>query len=198
MRLPREAAEVLGNRPDYERLEAFLKSPAGAVSASARDSLLLGALADAVAELTRRYGADTTQWRWGTVHVAELRHPLARAFDLPPVSRAGDANTVFATGGQNYRQTAGASYREVIDLGDFDNSVAINVPGQSAQPGSEYYDDLLPLWGSDKYFPLLFSRARVEAETKHVLSLLPSGNRERGDPSRRSGQAGNRAPRSGR
>ncbi len=118
------------------------------------------------------------------MHVAELRHPLARAFDLPPVSRAGDANTVFATGGANYHQTAGASYREVIDLGDFDNSVAINVPGQSAQPGSEYYDDLLPLWGNDKYFPLVFSRARVEAETKHVLRLLPSrresgnGNRE--------------------
>ena len=113
------------------------------------------------------------------MHVAELHHPLARAFDLPPVSRAGDANTVFATGGANYRQTAGASYREVIDLGDFDNSVAINVPGQSAQPGSEYYDDLLPLWGNDKYFPLVFSRARVEAETKHTLSLVPSGNGER-------------------
>jgi penicillin amidase len=96
------------------------------------------------------------------------------------VSRAGDANTVFATGGGNYRQTAGASYREVIDLGDFDNSVAINVPGQSAQPGSEYYDNLLPLWGNDKYFPLVFSRARVEAETKHTLQLVPSGrgNRE--------------------
>jgi penicillin amidase len=190
MRLPPAAAEVIGNRPDYERLEAFLETPAGAVSAAARDSLLLGALAEAVAEVTRRFGADTTQWRWGTVHVAELRHPLARAFDLPPVSRAGDANTVFATGGQNYRQTAGASYREVIDLGDFDNSVAINVPGQSAQPGSEYYDDLLPLWGTDRYFPLVFSRARVEAETKHVLSLLPSGNREQG--------TGNRAPRPGR
>jgi penicillin amidase len=190
VRLPKEAAEVIGNRADYEELEAFLKAPAGAVSAAARDSLLLGALAEATADVTRRFGTDTTQWRWGTVHVAELHHPLARAFDLPPVSRAGDANTVLATGGANYRQTSGASYREVIDLGDFDNSVAINVPGQSAQPGSEYYDDLLPLWGSDKYFPLLFSRARVEAETKHVLRLVPSGNRERG--------TGNRAPRSGR
>jgi penicillin amidase len=180
MRLPKEAAAVLGNRADYEELETFLKAPAGAVSAAARDSLLLGALAEATADVTRRFGADTAGWRWGTVHVAELHHPLARAFDLPPVSRAGDANTVFATGGANYRQTAGASYREVIDLADFDNSVAINVPGQSAQPGSEYYDDLLPLWGNDKYFPLVFSRARVEAETKHTLNLLPSGTRERG------------------
>jgi penicillin amidase len=180
VRLSKEAAEVIGTRADYEHLEAFLDAPAGAVSASLRDSLLVGSLADAAAEVARRFGADTTQWRWGAIHVAELRHPLARTFDLPPVSRAGDANTVFATGGGNYRQTAGASYREVIDLGDFDNSVAINVPGQSAQPGSEYYDNLLPLWGNDKYFPLVFSRARVEAETKHTLQLVPSGrgNRE--------------------
>jgi penicillin amidase len=179
MRMPAEAAEAIGRYTDYEEFEKFLAAPAGAVSAAARDSLLVGALADAVAELTRRFGADTTKWRWGTVHVAELHHPLARAFDLPPVSRAGDGNTVFATAGANYQQTAGASYREVIDLGNFDNSVAINVPGQSAQPGSEYYDDLLSLWGNDKYFPLVFSRSRVEGETKHVLRLLPRvGNRE--------------------
>ena len=173
-RLSARAAEVIGARADYEQVEAFLAAPAGAVSAAFRDSLLVGSLADAVADVVRRFGTDTTKWRWGDVHVAALRHPLASAFDLPPVSRAGDANTVFATGGANYRQTAGASYREVIDLGDFDNSVAINVPGQSAQPGSEHYADLLPLWGNDQYFPLVFSRARVERETKHLLRLLPS------------------------
>ena len=173
-RLSAQAADVIGSRADYEQVEAFLASPVGAVSAAFRDSILVGSLADAVADLARRFGTDTTKWRWGDVHVAALRHPLASAFDLPPVSRAGDANTVFATGGANYRQTAGASYREVIDLGDFDHSVAINLPGQSAQPGSEHYADLLPLWGNDQYVPLVFSRGRVEQETKHVLRLLPS------------------------
>ena len=110
----------------------------------------------------------------GAVHVAELRHPVAKAFDLAPIARNGDANTVFATGGANLRQTSGASYREIIDLGNFDNSVAVNVPGQSGQPGSEHYDDLLSLWGSNSYFPLVFSRARVEQETKHVLMLEPA------------------------
>jgi penicillin amidase len=172
-RLSPKAAEVLGTRADYEQLEEYLAAPGGAVSSRGRDSLLLAALDEAVADITKRYGADTTAWRWGKIHVAELRHPLARSFDLPPVSRAGDANTVFATGGGNYRQSSGASYRQVIDLGDFDKSVAINVPGQSAQPGSEYYDNLLQLWGNDQYFPLVYSRARVEAETQHVLHLSP-------------------------
>ena len=78
-----------------------------------------------------------------------------------------------ATGGANFRQTSGASYREVIDLGDFDNSLAINLPGQSAQPESEHYADLYPLWGRGEYFPLVFSRKRVEVETRHVLVLEP-------------------------
>jgi penicillin amidase len=177
VRLSGRAAEVMGNRADYEELEATLASPTGGISEKVRDSLMVAALSDAWNDLNRRFGEDTTKWRWGAVHVAELRHPLARSFDLPPVSRGGDGNTVFATGGANFRQTSGASYREVIDLGDFDNSFATNVPGQSAQPGSEYYDNLLQLWGNDQYFPLVFSRARVEAETKHTLMLRPIGNR---------------------
>jgi penicillin amidase len=184
LRLDGRAAEVLGNRADYEELEATLTSPVGGISVQARDTIMFMALADAWNGLIRLFGPDTTKWRWGAVHVAELRHPLARSFDLPPVSRGGDGNTVFATGGANFRQTSGASYREVIDLGDFDNSFATNVPGQSAQPGSEYYDNLLPLWGNDQYFPLVYSRARVEAETKHTLILRPAGNRERGTGNR--------------
>jgi penicillin amidase len=121
----------------------------------------------------RHLGTDPSRWRWGDVHVATFRHPLDSAFDLPPVSRGGDANTVYATGGPAFRQTSGASYRQVVDLADFDNSVAINVPGQSAQPGSPYYGNLLALWGRDEYFPLVFSRGRVERETAHTLWLRP-------------------------
>ena len=173
-RLSPRAAEIIGTRTDYEELEAFLASPAGAVSARFRDSLMLAALDSAAADLTQRFGADTTAWRWGTVHVAEFRHPLAPQFDLPPVSRSGHGNTVNATGGGNFRQRSGASYRQIVDLGDFDNSVATNVPGQSAQPGSPFYDNLLALWGKDEYFPLVYSRERVERETRYVLTLKPA------------------------
>ena len=137
------------------------------------DSLAVGALDSALATITRRLGPDRSRWRWGAVHVAELKHPLSSAFDLPPVERDGDGNTVFATGGANLRQTSGASYREIFDLSNWDASVAINVPGQSAQPGSEHYADLLPLWGRGEYFPLVFSREKVEKETQHVLVLTP-------------------------
>lgn len=145
----------------------------GPQSEAVRDSLVLAALDEAVGEITTKLGGDRSGWSWGALHRAALRHPLAAAFDLPAVPRGGDANTVNATGGRDYVQTYGASYREIIDFADWDRSVATSVPGQSGQPGSPYYDDLLPLWAARRYIPLVYSRARVERETAHILMLRP-------------------------
>jgi penicillin amidase len=164
---PREVAGMLRTQIEWRVVDSVLRSGAGG------DALALRALDSATAALARRLGPNATNSTWGALHVAELKHPISAAFDLPAMQRDGDANTVMATGGGNFRQTSGASYREVIDLGDWDNSVAINVPGQSAQPESEHYADLLPLWGRGEYFPLVFSRKRVEAETRHILILEP-------------------------
>jgi penicillin G amidase len=141
--------------------------------AGARDRTVLAALADARAEVRSRLGPDRSLWTWGALHEVRFRHPLAAAFDLAPVGRGGDGDTVNATGGAGWEQQFGASYREVLDLADWDRSLAVNVPGQSGQPGSPHYADLLPLWAEGRYFPLLYSRARVEAETAHLLRLVP-------------------------
>jgi len=169
-------AALLAQRPSYSWLESYLQRHAGT---PATDSMLLTALDEAVAEVTRRFGADRSAWRWGVVHTASFRHPLTAAYDLTPASRSGDGNTVNATGGANFRQTAGASFREVIDLADFDRSIVTNVPGQSGDPRSPHYADLLPLWASDTYFPLVYSRARVEAETERVTWMVPKGRATR-------------------
>jgi len=73
----------------------------------------------------------------------------------------------------SFEQTSGASYREIFDLADWDQSVAINVPGQSGQPGSKHFDDLLALWRSGQYFPLRYSRDAVDAVTTDLLILQP-------------------------
>jgi penicillin amidase len=166
---------LLAGRTNYEWLEQTLTGP----NAARHDAELIGALHDAVADLTRRFGGNRAAWRWGAIHVAAFRHPLSSKYDLPAVSRGGDGNTVFATGGGNFRQSSGASFREIIDMADFDNSVVTSVPGQSGDPRSPHYSDLLPLWGNDEYFPLVYSRARVEAETVRVEWLLPTSRGQR-------------------
>ena len=135
--------------------------------------LLTGSFAAATEVVRDRYGTNPARWKWGEVHTVPFRHPLARAFDLPDVKRAGHGTTVYLTAGANLRQTHGASFREILDLADWDNSVATNVPGQSGQPGSPFYGNLLPIWEREEYFPLVYSRAAVEKATAHVLWLRP-------------------------
>src|SRR5262245_13787408 len=145
-----------------------------------RDAVLLKSLEDAVKEARERLGDDPSRWRWGQFHVAPFNHALStdaerRAlFNLPSVERGGDGNSVNSTGGPNFRQSHGASFREILDVSDWDRSVATNVPGQSGQPGSRHYGDLLPLWADGKYFPLLYSKQKVEATAKERLTLEPT------------------------
>ena len=100
---------------------------------------------------------------------------VAALTDPEPVSRPGDDYTVNATGYPlgSFDQISGASYREILDLSDWNHSVAVNVPGQSGQPGSPHYSDLIPLWSEGKYFPLLYSRGAVEKEAADKLVLQP-------------------------
>ncbi|MES3036233.1 MAG: penicillin acylase family protein [Gemmatimonadota bacterium] len=157
---------LLAGRPSYPWLERYLRTHQGT---PALDSMVLGALRDIAPQLS----ALSPNLEWGVVHKARFRHPLSAQYDLAPASRSGDANTVNVTGGANFTQTAGASFREVIDLADFDRSIVTNVPGQSADPRSPHYADLLELWAKDQYFPLVYSRARVEQETERVTWLMP-------------------------
>ncbi|MEX2153931.1 MAG: penicillin acylase family protein, partial [Gemmatimonadaceae bacterium] len=147
--------------------------PLGRFSPAVRDSLSLHAMSSGLSLLRRRLGADSAQWRWGRLHTAVFPHRVGSAYDLGPVERGGNSNTVNSTSGSDFRQQYGASFREILDLADWDRSVATSVPGQSGQPASEFYSNLLPLWTRGEYFPLVFSRAAVERETKYVLWLRP-------------------------
>jgi penicillin amidase len=122
------------------------------------------ALKQSVDKLTADLGADWSQWRYGRVHTQSFQHPLLTEYDLPTVERRGGNGAVGADG---------ASYREIIDVADWEKAVTINTPGQSAQPESPYYGNLLPLWANDEYFPMVFSRAAVDGKAGHKLELKP-------------------------
>jgi penicillin amidase len=147
---------------------------------AARNQLLLDSLNSATERLRKLEGPDPKKWAWGQLHTIHFHHPLDQAkdaafMDLGPVARPGDDETVDATGysGKSFAQVSGASYREIMDTGDWDKSVAINVPGQSGQPGSIHYSDLLPLWTEGRYFPLSYSKTAVEKAATDTLVLEP-------------------------
>jgi penicillin amidase len=127
--------------------------------------LVEAGLVKAIEQLTKDQGADWTTWRYGRMHMRDFPHPFVPAFDLPAIERSGGSGAVAADG---------ASYREILDVADWDRSLVTNVPGQSGQPESSFYGNLLPLWDKGEYFPLAYSRARVDRETAHKLTLRPA------------------------
>lgn len=134
----------------------------------------------ATGELEKRLGPDRSQWQWGRLHQLRFEHPLRVSdnhtprFHLGPLPRPGDANTVNAAGGADFRQTSGASYRQIIDLANWDRSVMTNVPGESGDPTSKHYSDLLEDWAAGRYHPMPFSRQAVEAAADERILLLPA------------------------
>lgn len=147
---------------------------------SALDPILAASLAEAVTETRRLLGDDSTQWRWGTLHHAAPTHPLnaalsARWTRLPRLETAGSGDTVrSAPYDSEFTQTAGASFRIVVEVGDWDNSVAINTPGQSGRPDSPHWDDLYHDWAAERAFPLHYSRTDVEHHTRTRYRLIPA------------------------
>jgi penicillin amidase len=181
-----EAARLIDNGQLQAVIE-YLEHPDGALGAdpaAARDAILLESLKSALAELNQRLGPDMTTWSWGRLHratfepaVAVLADPELRAqMSVGPLQTPGSSSTPRA---QAYRPgdfsvIAGASVRLVMDVGAWDNSVAMNTPGQSDDPMSAHYRDLFPMWAQGSYVPLRFSRAAVDGDAEDVIHLSSS------------------------
>lgn len=151
------------NINDFEKRELFLVS-----------------LEKAYMECQKLMGDDIDAWAWGAlhkqtfVHCANTTAPLI-ARNVGPIPIGGSESTVcFAKYRlDDFQNTAGASFRIVVDVGDWDNSRVVNAPGQSGDPRSRHYDDHATLWRSGGTVPLLFSDRAVDAATEMLITLLP-------------------------
>jgi penicillin amidase len=149
----------------------------------ARREVLLSSLSRAVAYLTQQLGPDMSTWQWGHLHqiafepaVAALAdEPLRAQMSLSAVELPGSADSprAGAFGEAGFSVVAGASVRIVLDVGEWDHSVAINAPGQSGDPRSPHYGDLLPIWAAGRYVPMLFTHAAVERAAEEIIALTP-------------------------
>ncbi len=166
------------------RVIDFLNAPdgnfGGADPAQGRDAVLAKSLDQAVEDLTKQFGSDMSKWTLGSYHYATIMHPMGNAlnpdladkFNVGHLPRGGDAYTVTATGGPG-NQLGGGSFKNVFDTENWDNSVGQDNPGQSGNPDDPHYRDLYEYWARGKYFPVFFSRSKIEGVTEHNLNLAP-------------------------
>jgi penicillin amidase len=149
-----------------------------------RDALFDAALVAAWREASRLMGPDPASWQWASLHKVRIAHPLAR---LPEIAAAFPAIDGGGSGGDNYTVNArwvprrgfgvagGASYLQVIDVGNWDASLYLNLPGQSADPASPHYRDHYAPWIAGAMQPLPFSTAAVAAAAVSRMVLMPKG-----------------------
>lgn len=190
--VPKEARDYIGN-PEMSRVIAWLMAPDGRFGAdpvAGRNAFLEKNLDSALDRLMLLLGSDIDKWKLGGFHHATIVHPLSPALkpelreklDVGKLGRGGDSYTVTATGGGD-NQTSGGSFKIIADTEDWDNSVGLNNPGQSGDVNDPHYRDLYELWARGKYFPIFYSRPKVESVTERRLSMKPV--------STRGGSAGN-------
>lgn len=179
--VPRQAREYIS--PQLKQVIDWLYAPDGRwgeMPIQARDAILISSLQAAVRQLKLRLGNDMTKWQYGQPNYKHitLGHPFGEAvkediqakLEVGPVPRGGNGYTVNSTGG-NDNQSSGASFRVLIDTGDWDQCLGTNTPGQAGNPDDPHYRNLFEIWAKDQYFPIFYSRKQVESVQAEKLIL---------------------------
>ncbi len=132
-------------------------------------------------------GDKRSKRRWGRVHRLPLVHQLGAAnrvaafiFNPRGMRIGGDSDTVMATSKIPSEHGFEArlftpSWRQIVDVGNWDASTGVHYPGQSGQPGSRHYSDLSARWRRNRQLTLAFSKDAVTASVRESLKLVPRG-----------------------
>lgn len=153
--------ELILNHPESEYFDDR--------TTTARESLhhlVQQAFEEAVSSLVEKHGPIGPAWAWGSARGTDIRHLLR----LPGLGRyrlqtSGDFAIVNATTGMS-----GPSWRMVVQLKPGDIRAWGHYPGgQSGNPGSAYYDNMIDDWVAGRYYELAFLKSPDESN-KHIIA----------------------------
>jgi penicillin amidase len=150
-----------------------------------RDAILEQSLERAMAELSETLGGDPMSWRWGDLHQATFENqslgqsgilPIEWILNRGPFEAGGSTSVPNATSwdaSEGFDVLALPSMRMVVDFSDFDASTWIHTTGQSGHAFHPNYIDQAEDWAATETYPMLWTRARVEAAAVNHLKLRP-------------------------
>ncbi len=113
-----------------------------------------------VDSLTKLKGDFGDEWQWWKVRNTHVPH-LARipGFGTKTLKTDGAKSTINALGSTN-----GPSWRVVVELGSDLKAKGLYPGGQSGNPGSPWYDNMVDAWTKGELYELLFLK---EADANH-------------------------------
>ena len=146
-------------------------------------ALLSAALAQGVATLREKLGADLEQWQWERLHQARPQHTLSAAFpelanllDPPPIPMAGDGDTPLAGAyaPADLATVGGLSVaRYAYDLSDWENCLWAIPLGASGHPASPHYADQSETWRQVQMVPMQYAWPSIIANCQGQQTLEP-------------------------
>lgn len=147
-----------------------------------RDDIFLLAIRDADERLQQEWGGGARR-NWDRVHAARFSHPLGSIgvpfrwlFSRGPVPVEGDGTTVMRISWNRLTPFAAweyPSWRQILDVGQWDKSRVSLPAGQSGHPMSPFYFDQNESWRRGQYRQQPFSRDAVIAAARHRLLFVP-------------------------
>jgi len=146
-----------------------------------REELLQEALRAAMGQIRELHGDSKLRWNWGRAHQVQYNHPLGSVrlvrslFNRGPIPVGGDSTTPNVTRHAPHLPPGlvqvTASYRQIYEVGEWDQAQTITTSGQSGHPYSPHYDDQIGLWREGIYHKMPWTRSAVEEQTVYRLLL---------------------------
>lgn len=152
-------------------------------------------LANAIMRLESDSGRPAELAAWGSLRQFLFKHLVAgeikgvqHAFNRGPIPGSGDSNTVFQATVNPLRPTEAPTnipnLRMVIDVGDWAQSQYVLCGGQSGNPLSPQYDDLLGLWTMGRAVSIPWTETEINEQTFEQTELIPATVPEKSDVKR--------------
>jgi len=128
------------------------------------NDVLLSSYKLSIDSLTKKYGPMSEKWQWGHVKHSNVPH-LAKiaGFGSKTLFNGGSKTSVNALSESN-----GPSWKMIVALGKEPKAYGVFPGGQSGNPGSFYYDDMLDTWAEGHLNELLYLRSKDQSSERII------------------------------
>jgi penicillin amidase len=118
--------------------------------------------------LLKKLGKPGEAWEWGRYKNTSLEH-------IAKIPALGKKNIITGGGRTIVNATSerhGPSWRMVVELGPVLQGYGIYPGGQSGNPGSRFYDNMVDEWTNGQLNPLLFAKRPEELEKTSIGTII--------------------------
>jgi len=148
-----------------------------------RDEIIADALEKAILLLEEKISTNREKWKWGRLHTYHWKHEFTKKtmffhdyFNRGPFPAGGDVHSLNVSTfswGDSFDVWNIPAMRMIVDFGKREPLLLITNPGQSGNPSSSNYADMLPFFLKGKLISIPFLEKNIALQYKSIFHLDP-------------------------